>query len=443
MTSKKPSEEEIAEKRRQRAEKKQREAEKKELVEQEGPSSSSSSSGPLFSPRKWVNVKRESNAINGSSSSSSSVRLLSWNILAQGLVRRKLFPESDCLKWKDREAGLQAEMTSHDWDIATFQEVDKIEVHGPNIEQSGRRYIYNKGYESKQHGLMISWRVSPQKNDRLTFQEKAAGSKTIYLDKEDISSQSKGRRGLSIVTRNIALFAALAYSSDTTKGIIVATTHLFWHPMYAYERIRQSGILKRALVEWRDENSAWRDWPIVLAGDFNDQPHSSTYKLLIGESLTLHNWNEIKKSSVVHKSVDELKERKMELNRKTIAAKGEEQEEEEGEEGGSDDQVLKNCRQASPLDGLLSFIELIQLHDLSQPRPSGFSTTIGSNEDGLQLIGSKAKASLLSAYGSNYGSLEEDQQGNYFGSANRGRERFDDPDWTPETPNSHLGPCKE
>lgn len=456
MTAKKPSEEEIAEKRRQRAEKKEREAAKKELEEREGPNSSSSSSnGSFFSPRNWVNVKKESNVVGNDSSSSNSssssrVRLLSWNILAQGLVRRKLFPGSDCLKWKDREAGLRAEMVSHDWDIATFQEVDKIEIHGPSINQSERRYSYNKGYNSKQHGLIISWRVSSPKSDRLTFQEEAVGSKTIYLDQECVDSHSGKRRALSRVTRNVALFVALAYSNDITKGIIVATTHLFWHPMHAYERVRQSGILKRSLVEWKNDNPAWKDWPIILAGDFNDQPHSATYKLMTGEPMSLHNWEEIRISSVVHKSVDDMKEQE---GAATGKEEGQEEEDGEGdreaeegeeeEEDGEDDQMLKNCRLASPQDGLLSFEELIQLHDLSQARPSGSPTGATSHENGLLLVGRKAKASLISAYGSKYGFLEEDQEGNYFGSANRGRERFDDPNWTSKTPNPHLGPSRE
>lgn len=42
-------------------------------------------------------------------------------MLAQGLVRRKLFPGSDCLKWKDREAGLSAELVAHAWDVGCFQ----------------------------------------------------------------------------------------------------------------------------------------------------------------------------------------------------------------------------------------------------------------------------------------------------------------------------------
>jgi RNA exonuclease NGL2 len=81
---------------------------------------------------------------------------MSCSLLAQGLVRRKLFPGSDCLKWKDREAGLRAELVGHAFDIACFQEVDRLDSHGPNLEKAGFKFVYEKGYAAKQHGLRES-----------------------------------------------------------------------------------------------------------------------------------------------------------------------------------------------------------------------------------------------------------------------------------------------
>jgi RNA exonuclease NGL2 len=51
-------------------------------------------------------------------------------------------------------------------------------------------------------------------------------------------------RGSSRRTKNIALIVALRRKSTTRSnnrdvaGYIVATTHLFWHPRYIYERVR-------------------------------------------------------------------------------------------------------------------------------------------------------------------------------------------------------------
>lgn len=72
--------------------------------------------------------------------------------------------------------------------------------------------------------------------------------------------------GLSRSTRNVALFVALKFK-HRTGGIIVGTTHLFWHPQHVYERARQTGILMREARKFRDDDdAAWRDWPVFVAG---------------------------------------------------------------------------------------------------------------------------------------------------------------------------------
>jgi RNA exonuclease NGL2 len=54
----------------------------------------------------------------------------------------------------------------------------------------------------------------------------------IYYDEQDIrvAESEIARRGSSFKTNNIALLVALGFSQDTGRGLIVATTHLFWHP---------------------------------------------------------------------------------------------------------------------------------------------------------------------------------------------------------------------
>lgn len=123
-------------------------------------------------------------------------------------------------------------MISHDWDIAAFQEVDRIDVHGPNLERSGRDFLYAKGYESKQHGLMIAWR----NDDKSEHTFCKVDDKIVYFDSEPVEGCTGSRTGLSRVTRNIALFAALKKKNPNPSnegGVLVATTHLFWHPMHA------------------------------------------------------------------------------------------------------------------------------------------------------------------------------------------------------------------
>ncbi len=120
----------------------------------------------------------------------------------------------------------------------------------------------------------------------------------------------------------------------------------------------------------------------------------------------------------------------------------EEDEEAEGRERrGSRRPHLKNCRAASSEDGLLSFGELLQLHDVGRPRPG--SAPAQSTDQPFQAQGS-ASAHLGSAYGLHYRHIRDpSEEGNFFGSPARGRERWDDAEWTPETPNCHTGDSTE
>ncbi|SPO32088.1 related to NGL3 - putative endonuclease [Ustilago trichophora] len=479
--SNRPSPEEIEAKRRERAAKREKEAAEKAAKEAELAAAIAANGkipnghldergNVLFVPRDWASVTTPS------SQDRQKIRIVSWNILAQGLVRRTLFPGSDCLKFKDRSIGLTAEFSSrtgHGWDVGCFQEVDRMDVHGETLAKDGFSYVYEKGYRQKQHGLLVAWRTD-------LFGNRPHSQLTIDLDAESVAPPGQPvRTACSRVTRNVGLFVALRAANR--PGLIVATTHLFWHPMHAYERARQSGILVRRLQEFREElGEAWKDAACILAGDFNDQPHSATYHLLTGKELTQHCYEEVKSSSVVHKSMDERRERGGMSNGfapgttepvrdapvKKVESSGaqkqaqdgaqqesgeenddgeeaedaeEDEEGEEGEEGGeADDRMLKNCRAATSKDALLSMDELLQLHDVSRPRPGSSPTRSDSSQAAAQ------SAHLGSAYALHYGRIQDpSEEGNFFGSPARGRERWDDPDWTPETPNCHTGDSTE
>lgn len=478
-----PSPEEIEAKRRERAAKKDKEAAQKAAKEAELAAAIAANGkipnghldehgNILFVPRDWASVIDLKSRPDGRSNRQK-VRLVSWNILAQGLVRRTLFPGSDCLKFKDRSIGLTAELSSrtgHGWDVGCFQEVDRMDVHGETMTNDGFSYIYEKGYRQKQHGLLVAWR-------RDLFGEKAHRQLTIDLDAESVASTNEPvRTACSRVTRNIGLFVALCTASASSPGLIVATTHLFWHPMHAYERARQSGILVRKLQEFRNElGEQWNEAPCILAGDFNDQPHSATYRLLTGRKLTQHCLDEVVSSSVVHKSMDERKEKGGVSNgfasgttepardapanksipamsevfdhlQKQVQADDQEVEQEKGaeedeEEDEADDRMLKNCRVATAEDALLSMDELLQLHDVARPRPGSIPAQVTSNTAPTQVA---LSSHLGSVYGLHYGSVKDpSEQGNFFGSPTRGRERWDDTEWTPDTPNCHTGDSTE
>lgn len=288
---------------------------------------------------------------------------------------------------------------------------------------------------------------SSEGSSSAVFEEKPVASKTFFYDDAEVSP---GRTACSRITRNIALFAAVRFrhpaKDSKHQGVIIATTHLFWHPMHAYERVRQVGLLTRALDSFRNQTDApWAGWPTFLAGDFNDQPHSASYALLTGLPLHTHGREEIGRSRVVHQSIDDRREKKsrgegqeapptltnLHLNGESPrqasqddAASDEEPDEEgeEDEEGGADDQMLKNCRSAQDSDALLSAEELAAICKLTVPGLGNHTSSSG----------------LLSAYGDSYHNLQgAEERDNLFSTSTRGRERWDDSDWKEGDTNVH------
>ena len=102
-------------------------------------------------------------------------------------------------------------------DVICLQETDRLEKLLPVLDKAGYDHSYASG-PRKKHGCCIAWR-------RGAFSK--AASKVLYYDDEP---------GLSFRTRNIAHIVALR-RVDSEEGVIVATTHLFWHPRFVHDQL--------------------------------------------------------------------------------------------------------------------------------------------------------------------------------------------------------------
>ncbi|KAJ8494599.1 hypothetical protein ONZ51_g2241 [Trametes cubensis] len=295
-------------------------------------------------PREWIDLTPQIVSADGQRA-----RVMTWNILAQTLVLegRELFPTSDCLKASQREHMLYREIVSHNADICCLQEVDRTEKLFPELEKAGYAWVYAAG-PRKKHGCLIAFRKDAYQCTR---------QRVITYDDQEVrgEGEERARRGSSFRTKNIGSLVALQKLGSEDDGVIVATTHLFWHPAYAYERARQAAILLREVTKFRDDGpESQRRWPSIIAGDFNFGPDDPAYALLSGDALLPEQKKRLDSSYVVHATIDP-----------TVATDGAAQaeEEEEGAEAGENDpdRVIVNARPAQPSDGLLSDTELEQL----------------------------------------------------------------------------------
>lgn len=103
--------------------------------------------------------------------------------------------------------------------------MDRLEKLIPAIEKSGYGHHYAMG-PGKRHGCLVGY-----KTDLYSMH----ANKLILYDEEDLRDTGDvvRRRGSSFRTQNIASLVALKCKNEG-QGIIVGTTHLFWHPGYGF-----------------------------------------------------------------------------------------------------------------------------------------------------------------------------------------------------------------
>lgn len=147
------------------------------------------------------------------------------------MLGRELFPTSDCLKAAQRRHLLHEEIERQNADILCLQEVDTLDKLLPVLEKAGYGHRYSAG-PFKKHGCLIAFKKS--------LYSPAVAEKTIFYDDEEVNAEGTDvqRIGKSFRTKNIGLIVGLQRLDNPNNGLIVATTHLFWHPRYTYERAR-------------------------------------------------------------------------------------------------------------------------------------------------------------------------------------------------------------
>jgi RNA exonuclease NGL2 len=210
------------------------------------------------------------------------LKIMTYNMLAQALIRRKLFPTSGAaLKWGPRSQALLAEMHYYRPHVMCLQELDYIQYNLFWKAQFGAM-----GYDSKFHRLGIKNHGVAIVYDRSVFV--CTHLLHVSFDKVDTGAVAP-----SCITNNVALLASLEFkpraaASTTKRGIIVGTTHLFWHPFGTYERTRQTYIILQKLKEFQQllqSINEGSDWVSFLAGDFNSQPFDTPYLSLTSKPV--------------------------------------------------------------------------------------------------------------------------------------------------------------
>jgi RNA exonuclease NGL2 len=125
----------------------------------------------------------------------------------------------------------------HDQQI---QEVDRFDVLPKSLAPGKYDYAFASG-RGKKHGLAILYKqdLFNKHTERIIYYDEEDVRDGRFRDERfDEAAHIRWRRGMTRTTRNIGFVVALRNTTDPASGYIVATTHLFWHPAYIYERAR-------------------------------------------------------------------------------------------------------------------------------------------------------------------------------------------------------------
>lgn len=222
----------------------------------------------------------------GASGDGRTIKIMTYNILAQALIRRKLFPTSgSALKWANRSQRLGSEIQHYNADIVCLQELD-FDQYNSHWRTEFQKMGYSSRYHRsgvKRHGVAILY-----KRALFHFEH------NYFIDYDSTETPCIPA---STNTQNIGLLAYLKFNEDvktanpglTKDGLIVGTTHLFWHPFGTFERTRQTYLVLHHMKEFTRmmrvlyPNDSFYQF---FAGDFNAQPYDSPYLSMTAKPVT-------------------------------------------------------------------------------------------------------------------------------------------------------------
>ncbi|KAG7194495.1 uncharacterized protein KQ657_004710 [Scheffersomyces spartinae] len=223
--------------------------------------------------------KREMLQVNDPIEDKLKVKIMSYNVLAQCLIRRELFPTSgNILKWSIRSQVLMSEFKHYDADIMCLQELDHVQYKSfwhSELEKLGYQSKYYRN-TAKGHGVAIFFKKS-----MFVWKHQSA----INYDNEEVPQGLEPRT----ITQNIGLIVQLDFTSIIRKkyklskaGVIIGTTHLFWHPFGTFERTRQTYLVLKKIKDFTSILNSVSGTPrsgyyTFFAGDLNSQPFDSPY----------------------------------------------------------------------------------------------------------------------------------------------------------------------
>lgn len=203
--------------------------------------------------------------------------IMSYNLLAQHLVQRRLYPFSgSILKWKTRFPILQLEIKHYNPSIICLQEVDVDQlVHWDTFFRKNQYRLCTYEQPGKSHCVAIAYKT------QFFALEDHFGETFDNVTPPELNYEETNN-GFLVAKFHYTKEAIEAHAHLKDKGLVVSTTHLFWRPDACYERARQYYVLLESISSYVEKiaiDSSGIVYSAIMAGDFNSEPFDAPYLL--------------------------------------------------------------------------------------------------------------------------------------------------------------------
>ena len=298
----------------------------------------------LVEPLPWmpiVSPVRDGWTQKRSASERDDLRVLTYNILADLYTSRDVDQHlmyahcdlSHLMRWR-RMPMLIYEILAYNADVICLQEVDTSiydTLLRPVLESKGYQGFYSNKASTQQEGCAMFWSTSCFE-EVSEFDMKTISIRDLFAEHEDhllkgnfgstddngedagnkqlnkwnsmdeildlmgkhdeLRRIAREKTGQILQVANLTLKnprddATNANAASKPKRMILANTHLFYHPMADHIRAMQAYVVCKKIDEVRRQDGS-DPYPLVLCGDLNSDPLSGAVQLLFTRAVDSH-----------------------------------------------------------------------------------------------------------------------------------------------------------
>jgi mRNA deadenylase 3'-5' endonuclease subunit Ccr4 len=199
--------------------------------------------------------------------------VVTFNVLGKGYCRAEVFPHStpEEIEFEYRIERMASKLQEMNADIFCMQEVDFTIPHLK--QQNGYDFVLAKRSRKKKDGCFIAWKSQRYRKVRECVVD------LNCLTMIGLESRRTVRDNIVLLVE-LEITQSLKPESSHPASLIIANTHLYYHPEYENLRLLQARYMLQNAEEFKSQ-STYKSVNMILCGDFNSFPYGSVYNYIV------------------------------------------------------------------------------------------------------------------------------------------------------------------